>query len=73
MIAKRAGDIKREDGPSLDYSVNMPPGRKGEVEVDDLSADPNAARVPIAFAKSISKADQAKLIEELEKLQSENA
>jgi predicted RNA-binding protein with RPS1 domain len=73
MIAKRAGDIKREDGPSLDYSVNMPPGRKGEVEVDDLSADPNAARVPIAFAKSISKADQAKLIEELEKLESENA
>jgi predicted RNA-binding protein with RPS1 domain len=73
MIAKRAGEIKREDGPSLDYTLNMPPGRKGEVDVEDLSTDPNATKVPIAFAKSISKADQAKLIEELEKLQSENA
>merc|ERR1711988_1608125 len=60
MIAKRAGEIKREDGPSLDYKVGLPSGRK--VEVEDFSTNPNATRVPINFAKSIGKADQAKLI-----------
>lgn len=73
MIAKRAGEIKREDGPSLDYKVGLPSGKKGEVEVEDFSTNPNATRVPINFAKSIGKADQAKLIEELEKLETESA